>query len=339
MIKKVGREEVAKATGVSESTVSRALSDSPRISEEVKKRVKAKAEELGYFPSRPAEQFALGRSNSIGLVVPYYEKILPFSRSYFPALLDGILIGTMNAGYNVGIVIDKKLGRYRNFSELIQSRSFDGLIFAVTPYHYGGLQTLVSDKLPFVLVNNYQEGVSSVYAKPYQGMEKAFLHAASLGHESIGYITGDLSYLNGQDRLESFQTLAKKFRMKTEIVEGDFSHRSGYESFSRFDGKLGQDITLVMTASDREAIGLITACREKGINVPDDLSVIGFDNFFAASNTVPALTTVNHPITSMGTEAARLLIKMVNSPQYNPEQIWVDTGFVIRNSTGKRRKP
>jgi DNA-binding LacI/PurR family transcriptional regulator len=109
---KVGREEVARVTGVSESTVSRALNDSPRISEEVKSRVKAKAAELGYCPSRPATQFAMGKSYSVGLVVPYYEKILPFTRSYFPSLLDGILLGTMNAGYTVGIVMDNKLGRY-----------------------------------------------------------------------------------------------------------------------------------------------------------------------------------------------------------------------------------
>ena len=102
---KVGREEVARATGVSESTVSRALNDSPRISEEVKSRVKAKAAEMGYCPSRPAAQFAMGKSYSVGLVVPYYEKILPFTRSYFPSLLDGILLGTMNAGYTVAVFV------------------------------------------------------------------------------------------------------------------------------------------------------------------------------------------------------------------------------------------
>jgi DNA-binding LacI/PurR family transcriptional regulator len=211
------------------------------------------------------------------------------------------------------------------------------LIFAVTPYHYGSIQTLLDDKLPFVLVNSYQENTSSVYARPVPGMEKAFLHAASLGHESIGYITGDLTYLNGKDRLLAFETLAAKFRIKTEIVEGNFSRRSGYESFSKFSRKLGNEITLVMTASDREAIGLVEACREHKVSVPEDLSVIGFDNF-SSSNTVPQLTTVNHPITNMGTEAARLLIRMINSKEYNPEQIWIDTDFVIRNSTAKRRK-
>lgn len=92
-----------------------------------------------------------------------------------------------------------------------------------------------------------------------------------------------------------------------------------------------------MTASDREAIGLVEACREHKVSVPEDLSVIGFDNF-SSSNTVPQLTTVNHPITNMGTEVARLLIRMINSKEYNPEQIWIDTDFVIRNSTAKRRK-
>ncbi len=336
MEKKVNRAQVAQAIGVSESTVSRALNDSPLISEQVKNKVRLKAEELGYFPSRTATLFATGRSYSIGLVVPNFEKILPFTRSYFPSLLDGLLLGATNAGYNVGIVVSGKLGKYRNYSELVNSKSFDGLVFAVSPEHERASAELIKNHIPFVLVSNYCDGASSVYAKPDVGMEKAFLHAASLGHENIGYITGDSNYKNGEDRLETFKNLASKFNMKTEIVLGDFSYNSGYNGFKKFKSNLGKQISLVMTACDRQAFGFIDACQENKVDVPKQLSVIGYDNF--VTNNPYALTTVDHPITNMGNEAARLLINMIEKKNYYTEQIWVDTDFVIRNTTARRFK-
>lgn len=334
MGKKVNRAQVAKAINVSESTVSRALNDSPLISEEVKIRVRKKAEELGYYPSRTATLFATGRSYSIGLVVPNFEKILPFTRSYFPSLLDGLLLGATNADYNVGIVVSGKFGKYRNYTELVKSKSFDGLVFAVSPEHEKASAELIKNKIPFVLVNNYCDGASSVYAKPDVGMKKAFLHATSQGHVEIGYIRGDLDYKNGEDRLQTFKELAKQFNMKAHIVDGDFSYHSGYDSFEKFGSKLGKEISLVMTASDRQAFGLIDACKKNNIDVPNQLSVIGYDNF--VSNNPYLLTTVDQPITSMGNEAARLLINMIENKDYSPQQIWVDTDFVIRSTTARR---
>lgn len=335
MNRKIGRADVAKAIGVSESTVSRALNDSPLISAKVKEKVKKKAEELGYYPSRPATFFATGRSFSIGLVVPNLGKTLPFTRSYFPSLLDGLLVGATDAGYNVGIVVDGKLGKYRNYTELVRSKSFDGLVFAVSPEHDKASKKLIKDKIPFVLVNNYCEGASSVYAKPDKGMEKAFLHAVSLGHSTMGYIAGDLSYKNGQDRLAMFEELAGRFRIKTHIIKGDFSRRSGYLGFEKFGKSLYSEVSLVMTASDRQAFGFMDACKENGLSIPKELSVIGYDNFIPKS--IFSLTSVDHPIINMGNEAARLLLKLIENKNYEPEQIWTDTGFVIRNSTARKR--
>ncbi len=334
MVKKVNRAQVAKAIGVSESTVSRALNDSPLISKEVKLKVKQKAEELGYFPSRTATLFATGRSYSIGLVVPNFEKILPFTRSYFPSLLDGLLLGVANTDYNVGIVVSGQLGKYRNYTELIKSKSFDGLVFAISPEYEKASPDLIKNHIPFVLVNNYYKGASSIYAKPDIGMEKAFLHSVSLGHNHLGYISGDLDYKNGEDRLAAFKTLASKFNMKNEVIIGNFSYSSGYNSFKQFKGKLGKEISLVMTSSDRQAFGFIDACKDNGMSVPEDISVIGYDNF--VTNNPYALTTVDHPVTNMGNEAARMLIKMIESPSYNTEQLWVDTDLVIRNTTSRR---
>ncbi|MEA4860965.1 Ribose operon repressor [bioreactor metagenome] len=328
MGKSVGRAEVAKAAGVSESTVSRALNDSPLISDEIKKKVRMVSEQLGYFPSRTATLFASNKSFAIGFVVPYYPSIMPFTRPYFPSLLDGLLLGSLEHNYTISIVFENHLGRYRSYYELINSHSYDGLVFAITKDQFPELQPLIDRSLPFVLVNNYQEGAASIYARPDVGMTKAFDHATSLGHSHIGYITGDLQFKNGKDRLAMFEELASRYHCTTTIVEGDFSRSSGFDGYQA----LSRGPSLVMTASDRQAFGFFQACSEHGKRVPQDLSVIGYDNFQPASTSAPPLTTVNHPITEMGKEAVLMLVSMIEQGKAG-QQKWADTDLVIRKST------
>lgn len=328
MAKSIGRADVAKAAGVSESTVSRALNDSPLISGDIKRKVREQAELLGYYPSRTATLFASNKSLSLGFVVPYYKNIMPFTRSYFPSLLDGLLVGAMKRDYTIGIVFENYLGKYRTYNELINSHSFDGLIFAITQDNFEGLQPMIDHGIPFVLVNNYQEGASSIYSKPDIGMHKAIAHATSLGHSSITYITGDLRFKNGKDRLAVFEDQASLHHIHAQVIEGDFSRRSGFESLSTMKTLP----TLVMTASDRQAFGFMQACMEQGLRVPQDISVIGYDNFQPAGTSAPPLTTVDHPITEMGILAAEMAIDMIQKKS-PPEQKWVDTGFVVRRST------
>ncbi|MGE4585525.1 MAG: LacI family DNA-binding transcriptional regulator [Sphaerochaeta sp.] len=329
MEKSVGRQEVAKAAGVSESTVSRALNDSPLISDEIKKKVRQVSEQLGYFPSRTATLFASNRSFAIGLVVPYYPSIMPFTRPYFPSLLDGLLLGSLEHNYTISIVFENRLGKYRSYYELITSHSYDGLVFAITKDQFPEINPLIEKQLPFVLVNNYQSGAASIYARPTVGMTKAFNHALQQGHHHIGYITGDLQFKNGKDRLQAFEDLAAQHHLKTTIVEGNFSRKSGFQAYNQLkDGP-----SLVMTASDRQAFGFIQACTEHGRKIPQDISLIGYDNFQPASTSSPPLTTVDHPITAMGKEAVLMLRSMIEQGQ-GAQQRWADTGFVVRKSTG-----
>ncbi len=328
MNKSIGRADVAKAAGVSESTVSRALNDSPLISGDIKRKVREQAELLGYYPSRTATLFASNKSLSLGFVVPYYKNIMPFTRSYFPSLLDGLLVGAMKRDYTIGIVFENHLGKYRTYNELINSHSFDGLVFAITQDNFEGLQPMIDHEIPFVLVNNYQEGAASIYAKPDIGMQKGITHATSLGHSSITYITGDLRFKNGKDRLAVFEEQAALNHIHIHIIEGDFSRRSGFEALD----KMSRRPSMVMTASDRQAFGFMQSCMEQGLRVPQDISVIGYDNFQPAGTSAPPLTTVDHPITKMGIIAAEMAIDMIQKKS-SPEQKWSDTDFVVRKST------
>jgi LacI family transcriptional regulator len=326
------RGEVARLAGVSESTVSRALRDSPLISPQSKEKVREAAEALGYIPSRQAALFAKKRTYTIGFVVPSYSSFPPFSRPYFPALLDGAVLGADALGYSITIVLDTVVSQTRDYDVLVRSRTFDGLLFSVTKADFAPFLFLKENDIPFVLVNNYYEGLNSVDARPEPGMSKAFSHAATLGHIDVAYVTGDMVFRNAMDRLATFNRLSAEHGMRTAVVEGNFSRTSGYAAAARL---LAGDRppTLIMTSSDREAMGVLQYCAEKGIRVPADVSLIGYDNLQPAQDITPALSTVENPISRTGWVAAQLLIDILNRRVPEPIAKWLDTDFVVREST------
>jgi LacI family transcriptional regulator len=328
------RADVARLAGVAESTVSRALNDSPLITESIKVRVRASALQLGYVPSRQAALFARNRSLKIGFVVPEYHSFPPFSRPYFPALLDGAVLGAEERGYSITIVLDKLARKPHDYTRLLSSRAVDGLIFAVTPSDYGPFAELTESGLPFVLINNYHEGISSVDSLPLTGMRGAFSHAYNLGHREIGYITGDMRYRNAVDRLAAFELLAAEFGVHSRIVEGDFSRSSGYRGAANLL-EASERPTLIMTSSDRSALGVVTYCNDRHISVPRELSLIGYDNLYPAKDLVPSLSTVDHPISLSGRVGTLLLADLIEGKVERPVQKWLDTGFVIRESTAR----
>lgn len=330
---KITRAEVARVANVAESTVSRALQDSPLISEPVKKHIQTVARELGYIPSRQAALFAQKRTYTIGYVVPYYGWFPPFSRTYFSELLDGLILQADELGYLVTIIMGKSPSTIDYYVELIKSRTVDGLIFAVTPSDFELVNLKDIEHNPFVLVNNYLDGFSSVDALAETGMRKAFQHAADLGHYYIGYITGDKKYKNGIDRLHCFENFACEFHMKTQIVEGNFSQTSGYVGAS-FLLSAGFQPSLLMTSSDRAAFGVMRYVLENNLSVPQDVSVIGYDDFYTARSTIPSLTTIHHPISELGKKAVNMLVDIIENRQTEYKQLWLDTDFSVRKSTG-----
>jgi LacI family transcriptional regulator len=335
MLRKTSRADVARRAGVAESTVSRALNDSPLISAPIKEKVRAAAKDLDYIPSRQAALFAKNRTNTIGFVVPGYQSFSPFSRSYFPALLDGVVLESDAAGYSATIILDKQQEGTSDYTALIRSRTVDGLLFAVTRANFEPFAGLRDEGVPFVLINNYQNGLNSVDARPESGMRKAFSHACNLGHRHIGYITGDKRYRNALDRLAVFQELAAEFGVSTSVVEGDFSKTSGLAGAAKlFIGP--KPPTLIMTSSDRCAFGVLNYASGRNILVPRELSVIGYDNLPPVRDISPPLSTIIHPVTSLARRATRLLIDILEHRRQEPVQEWLDTDFIVRESTSLR---
>ena len=330
---KATRGDVARLAGVAESTVSRSLADSELITAEVKARVRQAADKLGYIPSRQASLFARMQTFTIGLVIPSYSSFPPFSRAYFPALLDGAVLGADRYGFAITIVLDKVETDLRDYHALIKSRTYDGLIFAISRANFAPFLGLKHSGIPLVLVNNYHEELNSVDALPLPGMRLAFSHACNLGHRRVGYIEGDLRYRNAIDRLAVFEQLSLEFGIEASRAAGNFSRSSGYRGAAELLAK-AQRPTVIMTSSDRAAQGVLQYCDETGIHVPRDLSVIGYDNLHPACDLNPALSTVDNPISRAGFQAVENLVGILAGRLESPVQSWLETGFIIRESTG-----
>jgi len=332
MKKKATRLDVARAAGVAASTVSRTMAGSSLITEPVKRRVLEVAARLGYVPSRQASLFAQRKTQTLGFVVPSYPAFPPFSRPYFPTLLDGAVLAADEAGYAITVVLDKVSTEDRDYRNMVDNRTFDGLIFAITRADFRPFLDLSARGIPFVLVNNYHEGLNSVDARPEPGMRLAFAHAAAEGHRKVGYIEGDLRFRNAQDRLAAFRTLAEEFGLDTRRVSGDFSKTSGRDGAAVL--LAGEDPpSLIMTSSDRAALGVMQYCREHRIRIPEDLSLIGYDNLSPAQDTHPPLSTVDNPVALAGRRAVELLVALLARRTTGPVQNWLDTSFIDRATT------
>lgn len=333
MRKKVSRAEVAKTAGVAESTVSRALNDSNLISSDVKLRIKEIAAELGYIPNRQAVLLASRKTMRIGLVVRTYKSFSPFTRSYFPRLLDGVLQKAEALGYSVTIVLDKKDDKFKDLSEMIYSKELDGFLFSVTPLDDPRFKDLMSHNVPFVLLNNNIEGASCVNCDPYAGTRDALSHLSYLGHKHVAYINGDINYWDGRERLAVFEKLCTEQGMDYSLFEGNFSKRSGIRAAEKLL-RGPRKPTAIMTSSDRCALGVLEYCKKEQIKIPDDLSLIGFDNLGPARDSVPGLSTIHNPVVRMGSEAMDLLYQRLSGAIKKETRLFIDSGFIIRESTG-----
>jgi len=328
------RKTVAKSAGVSESTVSRALSGSSLISEETRSKVQKAAESLFYIPNQQASLLARKKTFRLGLVVPYYKSIPTFSRSYFPVLLDGTVSFAEERGYSVTIILDKQGDQFKNLPLLVKRKEIDGLLISILCKEDPRIHDLLQENIPFVLVNSVVENAFCVDNNPEPGMRLAIHYAREMGHQKIGFIAGDMNYHNAGERFSFFRNLAGEFGFDYTIEEGNFSKTSGYYAA----GKLLQADprpTLIMTSSDREALGVLEYCRDHKINIPSDISLIGFDNLDPAGYVYPSLTTINNPIRGVAAEGARLLIDIIEGKEKEPRVVRLDTGFVVRQSSGK----
>lgn len=331
----VSIKDIARAAGVSHSTVSRALSDSPLITEATKVRIQRLAQEMGYSPDAGARSLVMRRTCTVGVVVTTIAD--PFSAE----VMEGIEDVAYAHGYAVLLAASQDdPEREVAAVEMLRSQRVAAVI--VTSSRVGALhqERLSAAGVPVILLNSHSQQFSShtlsVRVDDVHGGRLATEHLLALGHRRIAHVLGLAGHSPSTDRLEGYRAAlaaAGILPAPALIVAGDGRLGGGEAAF----GLLMQAAprpTAVFCYNDMTAIGLLRAARQAGLNVPRDLAVIGFDDIPFAAYTAPALTTIAQPKFEMGRRAMQMALSlMAGADAADARNIVLEGRLVVREST------
>jgi LacI family transcriptional regulator len=330
-------EQIAQLASVSRSTVSRVLNNHPNVRAAVRDRILQVIDEHGYAPQAAARSLASQRTNVIGLLIPLNTDVV-FSDPFFNHVIQGITEACNAHGYFLMLSMVTDDMKQSFYQRILRSRQFDGVILLSNHTDDPILPQLLKDQMPMVLVGRHPfiEDVSWVDVENREGARRAVTHLIELGHRRIGTITGSLNLVAAADRRDGYlQALADaELPVLPElIVEREFTHESGQAAMRQLLA-LAEPPTAVFVASDIMALGALSAIQEAGLRVPEDISIVGFDDLPATSSANPPLTTVHQPIYEMGLAAARLLIEQLDRRRQETAQVHMPAQLVVRHSSG-----
>jgi LacI family transcriptional regulator len=323
--------DVARAAGVSTSTVSRALNGSGRISSRTRQHVTQIAEAMGYQPNDLARSLLAKRSQTIAVLVP------DITNPFFPELVMGIERVAAARGHLVLLCNSAtEESTWRDLAAL-RRRQVDGIILIGARLSADRLAAVTSG-IPVVTVDREVPlpGASVVQSDHRAGGHAATSHLIGLGHRAIAHVAGPSWLSVAQLRRSGYADALAAARLPADerlVVEGDFLETGGYAAAHELIGR-GTEFTAVFAANDLMAIGVLAALEEHGRAVPGEVSVIGFDDIHLASYIRPRLTTVRQDIYRLGTRAAEILIDRLDAPgAAAPTQETITAELVVREST------
>jgi len=323
--------DVARDAGVSYATVSRVINNKNSILPDKRARVLASMQRLGYVPNLHARKLAGGRSHVVGLVLHDVWS------SYVLEILRGIDEELAASQYDLMLYTSRQ--RPSTESQYVAALAqglADGLLLLLPRGLETYLPRLHQQHFPFVLIDHegIEGGGPSVGATNYQGAYDATRYLLQLGHRRIGFITGNLALGAARDRLEGYRAAVVDHGLDLDpgfIQEGDFFRPLGYARAQQLLSREPRP-TAIFASNDVSAVGVLEAARERGLQVPGDLSIMGFDDIPQATYLHPPLTTVRQPLEEMGRVAARLLLARIRNPRHAPERIELPTELVVRAS-------
>jgi LacI family repressor for deo operon, udp, cdd, tsx, nupC, and nupG len=329
--------EVAKRAGVSTATVSRVLSRPDVVSPDTRSRVLKAVERLGYAPNSVAKNLRTLKSRKLLVTVP------DISNPFFALILQGIEDMAQKNGYAV-LLGDTQHDEQREerYALMLKQKEADGLIFLghrLPKLAAAVVQELAPNCAPIVNGCEFSAdlGVPSVHIDNAKAASEAMQHLYNLGHRRIGVVTGPLLSPLSRDRLKGALACANVRGAASDVLvrHGDFSIQSGAEAAATLL-TIPDRPTAVFCFNDEMAMGVIGEARSRGLRVPDDLSLVGFDDIRFARCIDPPLTTVAQPMREIGEGTVRLLLEILNGSPIAPVSITLPHTLQVRGSTSPR---
>ncbi len=336
--KKPTIKDIAKLAKVSPTAVSMALNDRPRISPETRKRILRIAKQLRYQPNFIARSLVMKRSHTLGVI------ITSIMNPFYPELAKGIEDKALESGYNIILCstnYDLKLENY--YINMLRSKGVDGIIFSSVEVDDPNVKPLVEDGFPFMLVNRrvhhrlLKGKVDYIVLDNVSGGYMAMEHLYKLGHRRIGIIAGNLNTSTAIERTEGAKKLMSAHGQKFHpdlMIECGFAKESAYQGTKKFLA-MKNPPTAIFAENDYMALGSREAILEKGLKIPEDMALVGFDDIIASSLKGVEITTVSQKKYEMGSLAVKILIDKIRSgAPLTVNQTVLEPELIIRNSCG-----
>lgn len=324
--------DVAKAAGVGQATVSRVLNSSGYVHPDTRERVQQAATALGYVPNYLARSLVSRSTATVGLILP------DITNPFFPGITRGAEDAASARGYTVFLCnTDNDPAMEVQDVRKLRERLVDGIIFVGATDRRELLASLQADGVPVVVTDRQVENldVDMVLVDNTLGALLACRHLIELGHRVIAHAAGHLGTRTGQDRLTGYRQAIEEANLgfsEALVIRGDYSVESGQHAAQVLLGRTPRP-TAIFCGNDLTAMGVLRAAEAAGLVVPDDLSLVGFDDVQMASLLRPALTTVRQPAYDMGRLAMEMLLERIAGQAGSARRTIFQPELVVRSTT------
>ena len=329
--------DVAKLAGVSTSTVSRVIADSPKISEKTKLKVLDCMDEIGYYPNAIAQSLAKKRTGNIGIIMPHSEDEI-FLNPFFPEALRGIVNETSKTDYDLILSTNAKLGEeLLIIKKLIRASKVDGVILMSSKEDDECIDYLKSINFPFVLIGSPYEVEESINHVDNDNEKAAYeltKYLIDLGRKKLAFIGGDEKLVVTKRRIEGYKRALKEMHLdfdKDLLLIGNFNEKTGFKYGDKIANMKDMPDGLIVT-DDLVAFGVLKVFESLGIRVPEDIAIGSFNNSILSKQSPVPFTSIEINAFELGKESINLLVRVIED-NVEGERIRVPYKIMKRDST------
>jgi len=334
-IKKVTLSDIAEITGVSAMTVSRVINNKGLVAADTRQKIIDVIKQLDYKPNLIARSLSSQRTMTIGIIIPKIQQV--FLDNYIAQILSGVMSVVKEQNYRLMIYpVEEHEESSNPYLDIVKSRLLDGLIMLKPKINDDNLDALVASGFPLILINHRtpDQRVNFIDTHNIDCAVTVVRYLYEKGCRDIAFVSGNIQESNGLDRLSGYKQGLQKLGLpmhSARIIEGNFDAGRAYQEV---DHLLTADSIpdAIFCADDYMAIAVMERIFERGLSVPDDIAVVGFNNIDIAKFTRPALTTIKQPLLMMGKLAAENLIDLIEQVQPPPIQKFLDSQLIVRES-------
>lgn len=336
----VSMKDIAKQCHVSVASVSKALNGYSDIGEDTRNLIITTAHEMGYLPNSSARALKTKKSYNLGVL--FVDAAMNgLTHEYFNHVLESFKYRAEEKGYDITFIAGNTAGQKMSFYERCRYRGVDGVLVACFKYYEEDIQDLIRSELPVVTIDHTFEGKIAVVSNNVQGMEELVSYIYSMGHKKIAYIHGDDTPVT-RNRLSGFYRTTQRYGLE---IPDEYVRASSYRNLEMAAKATGELLdlpnppTCIMYPDDYAAVGGMNEIRERGLRIPEDISITGYDGIDLVRMMEPKLTTLCQDTRKIGRMAAEKLISLIEHPKTTlVDKFSVDGVLFKGGSVGRNRE-